>query len=145
MLAGSVTQLFRSRRGNAMRRGEEEVNCQQTGATIMLKKFISIAVCVTIGLATLGATRAGEPSLKDQILAIDKELSVLRKTTLSDPAVQAAEAELRVALAKLKAAEDDVLVRTHPKGKELVGKYRKLLAQYKAQQPVKRANKKPKP
>ena len=100
----------------------------------MLKKLIPIAAGITISLAALGATAPAEPSLKDQILAIDKELGVLRKTTLSDPEVKAAETELQAAWAKLKATEDAVLVRTNPKGKELVEKLRKLLAQYKAQQ-----------
>ena len=40
---------------------------------IMLKKLISIMACITIALAALGAMATGEPSLKDQILAIDKE------------------------------------------------------------------------
>lgn len=100
----------------------------------MLKKLILIAASITIGLAGLGAAATGEPSLKDQILAIDEELLELRKTTLTDPAVKAAQAELRAAMAKLKATEDAVLVRTNPKGKELVEKLRKLLEQYKAQE-----------
>ena len=100
----------------------------------MLNKFIAITAAITIGLAGLGALEAGEPSLKDQIIAIDKELLGLRQTTLSDPEVKAAQAELQAAMAKLKATEDAVLVRTNPKGKELVEKFRKLLEQYNAQQ-----------
>ena len=69
----------------------------------------------------------------------------LRRTTVSDPAVRAAQVELQAALAKLKATEDDVLVRTNPKGKELVEKFRKLLAQYKAQQKAESAKSNPKP
>ena len=111
----------------------------------MLKKLISITASIIIGLAALGATATGEPSLKDQIVAIDKELGVLRKTTLSDPAVKVAQAELQAALVKLKATEDDVLVRTNPRGKELVEKFRKLLAQYKAEQKAETAKEKPKP
>ena len=111
----------------------------------MLNKFIAITASITIGLAGLGALAAGEPSLKDQIIAIDKELLGLRQTTLSDPEVKAAHAELQTALAKLKAAEDNVLVRTNPKGKELVEKFRKLLEQYKAQQKAEAAKESPKP
>jgi thymidylate synthase ThyX len=94
----------------------------------LIYKFIII-----IGITAAVATLAGEPSLKEQILSVDKELGVLRKTTLSDPQVKAAEVEFRAALIKLKAAQDDALIRTNPQGKELVEKYRKLLAQYKAE------------
>ena len=111
----------------------------------MLKKLISITASIAIGLAALGATAPAEPSLKDQILAIDKELGVMRQATVSDPKVKAAQVELQAALAKLKAAEDDVLVRTNPKGKELVEKFRKLLAQYQAQQKAEGAKAKAKP
>ena len=100
----------------------------------MLNKFIAITVCILFGCAGWGVLGAGEPSLKDQIIAIDKELLGLRQTTLSDPEVKAAQAELQAAMAKLKATEDAVLVRTNPKAKELVEKFRKLLEQYKAQQ-----------
>ena len=111
----------------------------------MLKKVIAITASITIGLAALRATATGEPSLKEQIMAVDKELAVLRKTTLSDPAVIAAEGELQVALNRLKFTEDTVLLRTDPKAKELVEKFRKLLAQYKAQQQAEAAKTKPKP
>jgi hypothetical protein len=94
---------------------------------------IKFALIIAIGLTAAGATLAAEPSLKEQILSIDKELGILRKETLSDPKVKAAEAEFRAALIKLKAAQDDALIRTNPKGKKLVEKYRKLLVQYKAE------------
>lgn len=110
----------------------------------MLKKSIAITLGLAIGWAALGATPSGESSLKDQIIAIDKELAEMRKTTLNDPAVKAAQAELQAALAKLKATEDAVLVRTDPKGKELVEKFRKLLAQYRDQQMAAAAQVKPK-
>ena len=109
----------------------------------MLNKFIAI-ISITIGLTALGVAATGEPSIKDQIVAIDKELGVLRQTTLSDPEVKAAEAEFKAALAKLKATEDAVLIRTNPKGKELVEKFRKLLEQYKAQQQAEAAHAKTK-
>ena len=111
----------------------------------MLKTLIAITVSITIGWAALGATAPAEPSLKDQILALDKELGVLRKDTLADPKVKVAQAELQVALIKLKATEDDVLLRTNPKGKELVEKFRKLLEQYKAQQTTAGAKASPTP
>ena len=111
----------------------------------MLKTFISITAGITIGLAALGATAPGEPALKDQLLALDKELLEMRKSTVTAPEVKAAQAELQTALAKLKAAEDNVLVRTNPKGKELVEKFRKLLEQYKAQQKAEAAKESPKP
>ena len=99
----------------------------------MLQKLISITAGLTLGLAALNGIAAGEPSLKDQILAIDKELTVMRKATQSDPEVKAARAEVQVAVDKLNATVDLVMVRTNPKGKDLLEKHKKLLEQYKAQ------------
>jgi cell division GTPase FtsZ len=110
----------------------------------MLKKLIPIAASITIGLAALGALMTEGPSLKDQILAIDKELTVMRRATRSDPEVKAARAELQVALDKLNATVDAVMVRTNPKGKELIEKRKKLLEQYKAQQKAEGAKENPK-
>ena len=100
----------------------------------MLKKIISITASITIGLMALGATASGEPLLKDQILAIDKELTVLRKAAQFTPEVKAARAELQIALDKLNTTVDAVMVRSNPKGKELIEKRKKLLEQYTAQQ-----------
>jgi hypothetical protein len=102
----------------------------------MFKKFIAVTAGLTIAWAAIGATDTPDPtpSLKDQINAMDKELAVLRKNTLSDPKVKAAEADFEMAFARLKATEDAVLIRTDPHAKELVEKFRKLLDQYKAQQ-----------
>jgi len=99
----------------------------------MLNKFIAITVSVAIGMAAFGVMATGEPSLKDQILAIDKSLLVMRKATQSDPEVKAARVALQVALDKLNATVDAVMVRTNPKGKELLAKQKKLLEQYQAQ------------
>ena len=111
----------------------------------MSQKFITAAASFIISLIALGAICAQEPSLRDQILAVDKELAVLRQTTLFDPRVKAAQAEVEAALARLKATEDAVLVRTNPKGKELVEKFQKLLKQYQAQQKAAGTPEKPKP
>jgi hypothetical protein len=99
----------------------------------MLKKLTTIAACLAIGLAALSST-AAESSLRDQILAIDKELKVMRKATESDPEVKAARVELQVYLDRLNATVDSVVARTNPKGKELLEKHKKLLEQYRAQQ-----------
>ncbi|MEI6083043.1 MAG: hypothetical protein WCS70_01950 [Verrucomicrobiota bacterium] len=110
----------------------------------MFKNLISITAGITISLAALGTTATAEPTLKEQIIAIDKELAVMRKDTLTDPAVKAAQAELQAAVVKLKATEDEALVRTSPKGKEMVEKFRKLLAQYQAEQKAEAAKQNPK-
>lgn len=110
----------------------------------MLKTLISITASIAISLAALGATAPSEPALKDQILAIDKELTVLRKATQADPEVKAARAELQVALDKLNATVDTVMVRTNLKGKELLAKHKKLLEQYNAQPKAEGAKEPPK-
>ena len=110
----------------------------------MLKKLISIAASIALSVTALSTTATAEPPLKEQIVAIDKELAVMRKDTLSDPAVKAAQAELQAAVVKLKATEDEALMRMSPKGKELVEKFRKLLAQYQAQQKAEVTKEKPK-
>jgi len=118
----------------------------------MLKNFTAIMAGLTIGFAVLSMVAAGELSLKDRLLTIDKELLEFRQTTLNDPEVKAATAELQVAVAKqqaalnkLRFAEDNVLIRTNSKGKELVEKYRALLEQYKAEQKAVVAKTPPKP
>ena len=118
----------------------------------MLKNFTAIIASLTIGFAVLSTAAAGDQSLKDRLLAIDKELLEFRQTTLNDPEVKAATAELLAAAAKqqaavnkLRFAEDNVLIRTNSKGKELVEKYRALLEQYKAEQKAAAAKTPPKP
>lgn len=103
----------------------------------MLKKHIAIAGVIIIGLAAFPAPGAAEPPLKDQILALDKDLNVMRKATQSDPEVKAARAELQVALDKLNATVDAVMVRTNPKGKELLEKRKKLVERFKVQESLK--------
>lgn len=109
----------------------------------MQKKLIAMIASLLVGLATL--TAAGEPALKDQILTLDKELMGMRKATQSDPAVQAARAELQVALDKLNATVDTVMIRTNPKAKELLAKRKKLVEQSQAQPPAPVAKENSKP
>jgi len=118
----------------------------------MLKNLSAVMAGLIIGFAILSTVAAGELSLKDRLLAIDKELLEFRQTTLNDPEVKAATAEWQAAVAKqqaavnkLRFAEDNVVIRTNSKGKELVEKYRALLEQYKAEQKAAAAKTPPKP
>ena len=117
----------------------------------MRNNLIRTVAGLTLGFAVLSTAVAGDSALKDRLLAIDKELLEFRQTTLNDPEVKAATAELQaavakqqVALNKLRFAEDNVLIRTNSKGKDLVEKYRALLEQYKAEQKATAAKTPPK-
>ncbi len=100
----------------------------------MVRRIIPLAAGIALGLATLNAAPAAEPSLKERILAVDKELAVMRKNAQSDPEVKTARAQLQVALDKLNATVDAVVVRNNPKGKELLDRRKKLIEEYRAQQ-----------
>ena len=117
----------------------------------MLKNLMAVTAGLASACAVLSTAVAGDLSLKDQLLAIDKELLEFRQTTLNDPEVKAATTELQaavakqqVALNKLRFAEDNVLIRTNSKGKDLVEKYRALLEHYKAEQKAAAAKTPPK-
>ena len=104
----------------------------------MLKNLSAVMAGRTIGFALLGTVAAGEPSLKERLGTLNKQLLEFRQTTLNDPEVKAADAEFQATVAKavlkLQFAEDNVLIRTNSKGKELVVKFRALLEQYNTEQ-----------
>ena len=83
-----------------------------------------------------------EKAMKDQIVAIDKELAPIRKKATADPEVKAAADALKAAQERHASTLEAAMIRADPKAKELLDQKKKLLEELAA---ARKAAKQPPP